>query len=131
MEAICYDGDTFSPQPERYDMKPWWLLLFGMSAHAGVFDDVTTAVMNHSVYHPYRYDNTVLLRPPERIRADMYKVVLCQAHFCDTTLQTLLYNPQLKRLVGRVYTSTGVKTIGYPTYEEDALLQQHDEKNQH
>lgn len=110
-----------------------WMCLVSMHtpAHAKTyaFDSITTAVMHHSVYRPYRYTHahTVLLRPPEQVRPGVYKVVLCRAHFCDTTLQTLLYVPRWKRLFGRVHTDSGIKTIGYPTYEEDALLREVDE----
>lgn len=107
-----------------------WYLYFGLmmaSAQVSAFDAITTAVLSHSVYRPYLYENPVLLKSPERIQDDVYKVVLCKAHFCDETMQTIFYNVRWRRLFGHVMSRDGIKTIGYPTYDERALIIQYDE----
>lgn len=102
-----------------------FLLLFASYNSFG-FDKITTAAISHSVYRPYRFENTVLLKNPEYIKDGIYKIVLCKAHFCNESMQTIFYDSRWKRLFGVVTTESNQKEIiGYPTYDERKIMIDH------
>jgi hypothetical protein len=48
----------------------------------------------------------------------------CQAHACDITKLTVLYSPDLKKMLGRLHLDGKIEYLGNPTPAEKAMLDQ-------